>query len=130
MGYKYTCKKCKNEGILAVYHGETSKSLYCRQANHRSDIERKKVENAMWKHCLIQHDGVAAEFTIESTGSHKTSMRRQINEAVRIQQSTADIVLNSRSEFRQAALVRVVPMRGLQNEQEFFSQPSAWSQGG
>ena len=79
----------------------------------------------MWKHCTIQHGGVKAEFIVQSTGSHKTPMRRQINEAVRINMSRADIILNSRAEFHQAALVRVVPQRGLMVEQEFFSQTGA-----
>lgn len=47
-------------------------------------------------------------------------MKRQINEGVRINQSKADIILNSKAEFHQTPLVRVVPVRGLQNDQELF----------
>lgn len=39
------------------------------------------------------------------------------NEAVRIEMSTADCVMNSKSEFHQAPLVRVVPVNGLVEEQ-------------
>ena len=42
---------------------------------------------------------------------------RQVNEAVRIEMSTADCVMNSKSEFHQAPLVRVVPVNGLVEEQ-------------
>ena len=38
---------------------------------------------------------------------------RQVNEAVRIEMSKADCVMNSKSEFHQAPLVRVVPVNGL-----------------
>ena len=42
---------------------------------------------------------------------------RQVNEAVRIEMSMADCVMNSKSEFHQAPLVRVVPVNGLVEEQ-------------
>ena len=44
-------------------------------------------------------------------------LERQINEAVRITSSKADFVLNSRSEFHQAPIVRLVATNGLQAEQ-------------
>ena len=50
--------------------------------------------------------------------SFNSCLERQVNEAVRIITSKADLVLNSRSEFRQAPIVRIVPTTGLQEEQE------------
>ena len=44
-------------------------------------------------------------------------MARQVNEGVRIKRSKAACVMNSKSEFHQHPVVRVVPMRGLQQEQ-------------
>ena len=44
-------------------------------------------------------------------------MARQVNEGVRIKRSKADFLMNSKSEFHQHPVVRVVPMRGLQQEQ-------------
>ena len=41
----------------------------------------------------------------------------QVNEGVRIKRSKADCLMNSKSEFHQHPVVRVVPMRGLQQEQ-------------
>ena len=48
---------------------------------------------------------------------------RQVNEAVRIEMSTADCVMNSKAEFHQAPLVRVVPVTGLLEEQEAGIDP-------
>ena len=48
--------------------------------------------------------------------SFKSYLERQVNEAVRIMIKSADIVLNSKSEFRQAPIIRVVPKNGLQEE--------------
>ena len=42
---------------------------------------------------------------------------RQVNEAVRTEMSEADCVMNSKAEFHQSPLVRVVPVNGLQQEQ-------------
>ena len=44
-------------------------------------------------------------------------MARQVNEGVRINRSKADCLMNSKSEFHQHPVVRVVPTRGLQQEQ-------------
>ena len=71
----------------------------------------------MWKHCLIEHDGSVAEFEMKMLRSFKSCLERQMNEAVRIMITSADIVLNSKSEFRQAPIIRVVPTNGLQEEQ-------------
>ena len=48
---------------------------------------------------------------------------RQANEAVRIEMSTADCVMNSKAEFHQAPLIRVVPVTGLLEEQEAGADP-------
>ena len=48
---------------------------------------------------------------------------RQVNEAVRIEMSTADCVMNSKAEFHQAPIIRVVPVTGLLEEQEAGADP-------
>ena len=50
-------------------------------------------------------------------------MSRQVNEAVRIEISTADCIMNSKAEWHQAPLVRVVPVTGLQEEQVAGGDP-------
>ena len=48
---------------------------------------------------------------------HNSCLGRQVHEAVRITRTEAEIILNSKSEFHQAPLVRVVATTGLQEEQ-------------
>ena len=50
-------------------------------------------------------------------GVHRSCSVRQVNEAVRIIISEAGCIMNSKSEFHQAPLVRVVPTTGLLEEQ-------------
>ena len=48
---------------------------------------------------------------------YRSCLERQVNEAVGIEMSEADCVMNSRAEFHQAPLVGVVTVIGLQEEQ-------------
>ena len=74
-------------------------------------------ENPLWKHCMVEHEGEKVEFSMKVLGSFHSAMARQVNEGVRIKRSKADCLMNSKSEFHQHPVVRVVPMRGLQHEQ-------------
>ena len=46
-----------------------------------------------------------------------TCLVRQVNEGVRIQRSKALCVMNSKLKFHQHPVVRIIPLRGLQEEQ-------------
>ena len=83
----------------------------------------------MWKHCVVEHDGNKAEFEMKILRTFNSCLDRQVNEAVRIIITKADIVMNSKSEFCQAPIIRVVPTTGLQEEQE-GSRSNSWARGG
>ena len=67
--------------------------------------------------CLLEHEGQLAEFSMKQTNVFGSCLVRQVNEAVRIEMSKVDYVMNSKSEFHQAPLVRVVPVNSLVEEQ-------------
>ena len=50
-------------------------------------------------------------------GVFYTCLVRQVNEGVRIQKSRAQCLMNSKTEFPQHPVVRIIPVRGLQEEQ-------------
>ena len=118
VGYEFTCAGCKLAGAKAVYYGETSKGIYLRKSQHEADIRNINLNNAMAKHLQIQHSGIDQGWLVEVSKSFRTPMMRQIHEGVRISLSDADIILNSRNEFHQAPILRVVPVRGLTHTQE------------
>ena len=62
--------------------------------------------------------------------SFTSCLVRQVNAAVRIEMSTADCMMNSKSEFHQAPLVRVVPVVGLREEQGVEEQSGGVQGGG
>ena len=77
----------------------------------------EEEDNALWKHCQLEHNGEKVEFSMKVLGSFQSTMARQVNEGVRIKRSKADCLMNSKSEFHQHPVVRVVPVRGIQLEQ-------------
>ena len=66
---------------------------------------------------MLEHKRQEVEFSMKVLDSFQSSMARQVKEGVRINRSKADCLMNSKSEFHQHPVVRVVPMRGLQQEQ-------------
>ena len=58
---------------------------------------------------------------MEVVSYHSTCLDTQVHEMVRIGGSKAEVVLNSKSDFLQAPLVRLVATTGLPEEQ-FLSQ--------
>ena len=69
----------------------------------------------LWKHCLVAHEGQRVEFSMKVVGNFHSCLVRQVNEGVRIKRSRAEL-MNSKAEFHQHPVVRVVPTQGLQNE--------------
>ena len=123
VGYKIQCETCRRAGKQSWYDGETGCNCYTRGKQHAAALWLEDADNALWKHCLVEHGGVKAEFSMKQTNVFNSCLARQVNEAVRIEMSTADCVMNSKAEFHQAPLVRVVPVTGLLEEQEAGADP-------
>ena len=66
---------------------------------------------------------------MEVVSHHKSCLDRQVHESVRISRTEAEIILNSKSEFHQAPIVRVSATTGLQEEQEDRISPSSQEAG-
>ena len=66
---------------------------------------------------MLEHKRQEVEFSMKVLDSFQSSMARQVNEGVMIKRSKAVCLMNSKSEFHQHPVVRVVPMRGIQQEQ-------------
>ena len=116
-GYRIVCITCQVAGKVTEYEGETGRNGYTRGIEHLAAMRLEDDENALWKHCQIDHDGRTAEFSMTVLRSHRTPLVRQVNEAVRIVISKAECIMNSKSEWHQAPLVRIIPVSGLQEDQ-------------
>ena len=80
-----------------------------------SSTNKRKMQCGLWKHCLVAHEGQRVEFSMKVVGNFHSCLVRQVNEGVRIKRSRAEL-MNSKAEFHQHPVVRVVPTQGLQNE--------------
>ena len=123
MLYKGTCNTCAMQNITAVYYGETGFSAYYRGGQHDKAIRSHDLENAFAKHLHLYHpeaEGDTTMFTMKVVQSFTKPLPRQITEAVMIDKARTDvnntISLNSRAEFRQPAIPRVIVTRELQEE--------------
>ena len=121
---KITCQTCLLDGKKTSYEGETGRNAFTRGVGHQQGLHSKSENSALWKHCVLEHNSQEAEFIMEIIQCHSTCLSRQVHEAARILRTDAEIILNSKSEFHQTPLMRVVATNGLQEE-----QTSAGSQG-
>ena len=122
--YSGSCLICPAEhgdDFEAVYWGESGDSGYVRILEHFDCIERKDPNNAFSKHLQEHHparegDKMAFQFKVART--FRSSLMRQIWEAVKIHGSKATIVLNSKAEWMQPAIDRIVVTREPQDRQQ------------
>jgi hypothetical protein len=116
VGYRQTCKQCKEKGVSATYEGETSRTGFQRGLEHDRDMSKKTEDSPLWKHSTIHHEEMSCKFEMEITGTHRTPMERLNDEVVRIKSSNSSILLNSKNDWAQPSLVRIVAVVG--NHQE------------
>ena len=108
-------------GPVAQYWGESGDSGYCRTHQHVAAVQRRDKENAFAKHLSIYHqeregDATAFKFTLEEV--HSKPLPRLCSESVRIHNNNCDIPMNSKAEWHQPVVARVVLMRELEELEE------------
>ena len=110
IGYTLTCEPCAESDIVATYQGESSKSAYERGEQHAKGLVKKAEDNPIWKHSELHHNSDnQIGFSMKVTGRFAKPMIRQENEAIRIRESVAVHEMNSRSEFHQPVIIRLIP---------------------
>jgi hypothetical protein len=112
MAYTQTCLACPNgkgrEKESSVYYGETGKSNYERGTSHLKDLRDEVEDTPLWKHCQLLHEGTHVKFQMKTTGSFPICEERQSDEGSRVKTSEAKHVLNSKSEWHQPPISRIV----------------------
>jgi hypothetical protein len=120
-GYRCKCLECEKEGVKAYYEGESGGNAHNRYLLHEAAVRRGKVEaSALAKHMQVQHDGMVGKFTMEVTGTFPGCLERLGDEGIRVRETEeeADIIMNSKTEFHQPPISRVVITRGNRNEDQ------------
>ena len=114
LGIVFVCK----EAVVpkqSWYHGRSQRTLYTRQSEHCHGFESKKLDNALYKHTLLHHPDVKPKFVFQVEKFFSDAISAQIFEGICINNSQSDpgYLQNSRSEYEQGNVARIVVSRGL-----------------
>ena len=104
--YKINCddQTCTHHNI---YNGETSYNGYTRGREHLEDLAKKNAKCALWRHCVEMHNNETQTFTMKIDQHFKNdAMLRQISEAVNINNTPTDNIMNTRSEWNMPRVPR------------------------
>ena len=107
--------KCSGENCeKKIYKGETASNAYTRGKEHLSRLTAKDIDQSpLWRHCVNEHGGEPQRFNMRVTGSYRNdTMIRQITEAVQIERTDTNTLMNDRAEWNMTSLPRTVIATG------------------
>ena len=135
--YESECGKCNKPGerkeqdkesledrraVASIYVGETARSISERALEHWRDGESMKEESHMTEHQQQSHVGEQPDFKFRVVKKCKSSLERQVREAVRI--LMRGNVLNKKGTYNRCKLTRLV----VDEEWESKVWQEAWEQ--
>ena len=117
MVYSCCCLTCRQavEVKESWYHGRSARTLYTRQGEHHAGFEAGKPDNALFKHAQLHHPGTVPAFQFQAEKFFPDATSAQIYEGVSINHSPSaeGFLMNSKAEYQQGEVARVVLVRGL-----------------
>ena len=117
--YQGECLLCGD--LVAKYWGESGDSAYCRALQHQKSIANREEKNAFAKHLLIHHpnqQGKQDAFKFSLLEVHKKPLPRLVSESCYIYNNEADHLMNSKAEWNQPLVPRVVVSQELEELEE------------
>ena len=74
------------------------------------NLSKRYLDNSpLWRHCLEEHGGEVQRFQMSITGVYKNdAMLRQITEAVKINNTDPNKLMNDRAEWNMTRVPRTV----------------------
>ena len=107
--YDIVCVGCEGDGREKVYRGETSKNVYTRGKKHLQELDGGSSSSVMLRHCNESHDGQIQDFRMSVSGMYRNdAMLRQISEAVRIDSTAPEALINNKTEWNYLSFPRVL----------------------
>ena len=87
-----------------------ARTAFERGEEHLDGMKRQDMRNRLWKHFQIHHGGELRREDLEMKvlETHRSPLSRQIHEGVEIEVNKADLLMNSKSEWNQSRLPRIV----------------------
>ena len=104
--YTVVCVNCALADNKVVYAGETHRAYLDRQQEHRQALATENMAYAPVRHHMEQHPHMEKIFSFRMMRQHKTSLERQIWEALLMETLEADTLMNSKGEWGQNHIPR------------------------
>ena len=111
VGYRIICRNCQKSNKVSSYEGETGRPARVRLNEHLAGLKNKTKANALYKHQLSAHPEENPDWEVKITGTFKSALSRQANEAVRIANSNPSSLINCKSEFNHPPINRLKVQR-------------------
>ena len=107
--YKITCKTCEEAGQVAIYIGETHRAWVDRLQEHQKALRLMDKTYATVTHIQDHHsNNPDTNFSFKVLKVHKSSLERQLCEALAIANTDCNILMNKKGEWG----VNMVPTMG------------------
>ena len=99
MTYSLICEECGDD--ICQYFGESGRNAYTRGKEHLANIQAQDENKSVLKlHSLHHHNGRDdVNYTMKVTGTHRSSLDRQVTERVNIENFHGQILMNRRNEL-------------------------------
>ena len=94
--------------VKDLYKGESAHNAFTRGKKHMSDLNGRNVSNSpLWRHCRDSHSSTMQNFKMRVTGTFRNdAMLRQISEAVQIENTDPQRLMNTRAEWNMPRVPR------------------------
>ena len=101
----------KKDDPRLKYLGTTGRTAHNRSKEHQEGYVKRKAKSALWKHWSVKHRGevqlpVREAFEMTLVTSHRSNLHRLATEALMIEQSIPETLMNSKSEWSKNKLIR------------------------
>ena len=101
------CNICKTLGKNSIYWGKSHRTWWDRNSDHIQALRDSNTKYATVKHMMNHHPDEAPDFSFKLDKSHRSSLHRQLSEAIKIDETPVDELMNSKSEFGSNSVPRV-----------------------
>ena len=102
--YKISCSECEK-----IYIGETSKNAFTRGRKHTQQLKNKDKQSVLYRHLKHDHrsEMQTPKFNMTVIRSHRNALDRQITEAVKINNTDRDKLMNNKTEWGHHKMLRM-----------------------
>ena len=125
MTYKLSCNICQAQGKRSYYWGESHRAFWDRALEHQKALDTLNEEYATVKHHLNHHKDLKPAFSFTVDRQWKSSLERQIGEALLISNSPEDELLNCKTEWGCNPIPRAKILTDLEREKSARNEETA-----